>query len=289
MKKAFVYIILAGVLWGTSGLFVNHLAPIGFSSLQMTAVRGIVSTLCLALYLFLKDKNLFKITKHQLLLTSLSGFGMFGTAASYYASMQASSVSTAVVLMYTAPIYITIYSVMFFGEKMTPLKTLAITLMLIGCGLVSGIVGGFKFSIAGILLGFLSGIAYGAYNIFTKMEMREDINPLTATFYCFFFMMLSAVVTSNPPQFISIIASDPVKIIPLFIFMGLCTAVTPYFLYTLALKKLPAGTASALGIVEPMAATLYSVVFLHEPLSLPSLCGIILILGSVFLLSRSKE
>ena len=104
--KAFFYIILAGVLWGTSGIFVHFLAPFGLSSLQMTSIRGTVSSVAMALYVLISDKSLFKANLKQTLLYIASGFFQFLTATSYYASMQATSVSTAVVLMYTAPIIV---------------------------------------------------------------------------------------------------------------------------------------------------------------------------------------
>ena len=85
------------------------------------------------------------------------------------------------------------------------------------------------------------------------------------------------------------IAIAPNITLPLIIGMGLLTCISPYFLYTLALKKIPAGTATSLGIIEPMAATLFSVMLFSEPLSKASLCGIVLILGAVFMLSKSDE
>ena len=74
---------------------------------------------------------------------------------------------------------------------------------------------------------------------------------------------------------------------PLLIGMGICTCVIPYFLYALSMKELSAGTASALGIIEPMAATVYSVVLFREKLDAFSGAGIVLILASVFLLGKA--
>ena len=45
-KRAFTFVILASILWGTSGLFVYALSPLGFTSAQMTFARGSVSFLC---------------------------------------------------------------------------------------------------------------------------------------------------------------------------------------------------------------------------------------------------
>jgi D-glycero-D-manno-heptose 1,7-bisphosphate phosphatase len=57
----------------------------------------------------------------------------------------------------------------------------------------------------------------------------------------------------------------------------------------MALRDVPAGTASALSIVEPMSATVFSVAFLNEKMTVPAVCGIVLILLAVFLLSREDD
>ena len=56
-----LYIILAGVLWGTSGIFVHYLAPLGFTSYQMTATRAIVSFLCILTYVLCRNRSLLRI------------------------------------------------------------------------------------------------------------------------------------------------------------------------------------------------------------------------------------
>lgn len=290
MKKiAFTQIIAAGILWGTSGIFVHYLAPYGFTSLQMTFLRSVVSCLCMSLYILACDPKLFKISLKELLLFAGSGISFFLTASCYYYSMQATSISTAVVLMYTAPVFVMIYSVLFLKEKLTWVKSIAVFCMIMGCGLVSGIIGGIEFDIVGIMVGFLSGIAYSAYNIFTKIEMRNGSNPLLATLYCFFFAAIMGAFICEIDKIPQCISSSVQITLPLVVGLGIFTCITPYFLYTLAMKKIPAGTATSLGIIEPMAATLFSVILFNETLKLSSVCGIILILGAVFLLSKSED
>ena len=286
--KAFIYIILAGICWGTSGLFVNALSSYGFSAVQIIAARSVVSAIVMTLYVAIRDKKLFCVSKKELLCYFFAGLGILLTGTLYFVSMQMTSVSTAVVLMYTEPIFVMIYSVLFFGEKLNPLKLISVIGMMIGCCLVSGIVGGIEFNALGIAIGLGSGIAYSAYNIVTKIEMRKGYNPISATTYCFIFMCLLALVISNPPQMAGFAASNPIPVIPLMIGIGIIACVLPYFLYTLALRDLPVGTASSLSIVEPMAATIFSVTILGESLVTSSLIGIVLIIGSVFLLGKSE-
>lgn len=287
-RKSFLYIILAGILWGTSGLFVHMLAPAGLSSIQITSIRGTVAAICMVVYVLFYDRKLFRVTAKELLLYACSGVSIFLTSSSYFYSLQASSVATAVVLMYTAPVFVMIYSVSFMGEKITRNKLISLLLMMLGSCLVSGIIGGFKYSTLGIIFGFVAGLAYSAYNVFTKVQMRNKCNPISASMYSFIFMSLSSLIMANPMEIAEITVARPDSII-FMIGCGICTCVLPYFLYTVALKYLPVGTASALGIIEPMAATVFSVLILGESLSIYTLCGVILILTAVYILSKSRE
>ncbi len=290
MKRNSIFLIcLAGVLWGTSGLFVNFLAPMGFTTMQMVCMRGTVAAISMVLYVLFFNKSLFKITGKQLLFSLGSGISMFGTGAAYYAAIRASSVSTAVILMYTAPVFVMAYSVAFLGERLTKKKFLAVLFMLVGCALVSGIIGGMTLNLSGILLGLLSGVAYSAYNIFTKLQMRRNDNPVTSTMYCFLVMAILTLIFANPVELVNTGVKSGAMVLPLGIGIGICTSVLPYFLYTVSLKYLPVGTASALGTVEPMAATVFSVAILGETLQIPALIGIVLIIGSVVLLSKNES
>ncbi len=287
MKKlGLLYIILASTLWGTSGLFVDRLAPFGVTSLQMTFIRGFVSLLCMGIFALIADRNLFKTNLKEVLFFAGSGLSFYLTASCYFQSIQMTSVSTAVILMYTAPIYVMIYSVAFLGEKLTKLKTVGVVGMLLGCCLISGIVGGLKFNAVGIAIGFLSGITYASYNILTKIEMQKGINPVKANLYCFFFSVPAGLLFSKPAGIIDCIGKNPTTVILLCVGVGVFTCILPYLFYTLGLKELPAGTASSLGILEPLAATILSVIVLGEKLSIHSIIGIVLILGSVFILSK---
>ena len=275
-RKALLYIITAGVLWGTSGIFFNLLKPMGYTPIQMTAMRGVVAAIFMIAYVVIKNKELFKISLKELIFFGLSGLSIFGTAVCYFASIEASTVSTAVVLMYTAPVFVTFYSVLFFRENMTVIKLISIFFIIVGSVLVSGVLNDMMFSLWGVVLGLLAGVMYSIYNILAKYEMIMDMNPVSASMYSFIFMGAVAFAFCNPVSFVKITAENSLKAIPLIIGIGVVTCVIPYFLYTSAMKYLPAGTVSSLGIIEPMSATIISIMFLNEKLSLIPAIGIVL-------------
>lgn len=285
--KSFIYIVIAGLLWGTSGLFAHVMTPYGFTSLQITAVRGAVSFFGMLIFVLIRDRSLFKIRLKNVIYYIACGVCLYLTASLYFTSMQMTSVATAVVLMYTAPIYVVVISVSFLGERLTKWKTVSVIAMLIGCVFVSGILNGLSLDLWGILIGVGSGISYAGYNIATKLAIQKGEHPLRLSLYGFLTMSLIACVVTPPWEIVSVAAKAPFETVPLCIGIGIVTFILPYILYTMALGTLPAGTASALSIVEPMAATVFSMIFLSQPVDFVAWIGIVLIVGATVMLSRS--
>lgn len=288
-KTAFLYIILAGIGWGTSGIFLKNLVSYGFTPMQTTTVRAVVAAIAFALYVLLTDRKSFKIIPKELLLFALGGAAIYGTAAFYFSAIEASSASTAVVLMYTAPVIVMVFSVLFLGEKFSVSKLVSVVLVTVGCALVSGIIGGLKFSVFGIVLGLLAGIAYSSYNLITRIQMMRGMSSTSSTLYGFIFMAVLSLVLTNPAETLEIALNSSPKALLWILGIGVVTCVLPYLFYTLALKYIPAGTASTMAVIEPVAATLFSVVIFGEKLDLTSIIGIMMILSAVILLSKSEK
>lgn len=288
-KNGLIYITIAGLLWGTSGIFVNFLTPYGLSPMQITGARGTFALIAIGLYLVIFARDLFKAKWSHLPLFALSGLMMYVTSGFYYISINETSMATSVILMYTAPVYVIIFSVLFLGEKLSFTKIISILGVICGCALVSGVVGGMKFNLLGVVMGLASGITYSIYNIIVKVEMSKKANAFTATFYCYVFMALFSWIVTPPSGFIPVISREPLKIIILMAGLGIFTSCLPYFLYTLGLKTMPAGVAASLGVLEPLAATVYGVLFFNEELGIFNIIGIVLIVASVITLGKIKE
>ena len=286
--KAFIYIILADMLWASSTIFIYFLAPYGFSSLQLTAVRAVVSFAFMAIYALIKDKSAFKISLKNLLVCFGVGACLFVTAAAYYIAMDLTSTATAVVIMYMSPIYVMLFSVLFFKEKFSATKLCALALVIGGSVFVSGIIGGgLSFDPLGIFFAVLSGLTLAGYNIFTKIASEHKCKALSTTLYGFMFMAILATVFGDPVNTVVLAAKEPIITVPLLIGIGICTCVVPYFLYNIAVDRIPVGTCAALAVVDPMAATVYSL-FLGETLTVYCVIGIVMILSAVVLLGLEE-
>ena len=287
-KKAFVLIILAGLFWGMSGIFVNLLSEYGFTPIQLVATRATVSFLLIGAFTLIKDKKALATSSSNILIFLGLALTLFFSMFLYYSAMVRTSVCTAVILLNLHPIYVTAVSSVLYRERITAVKIGAIAVMLVGCSLVSGILGGITLDAMGLLLGVLSGVSYASYVLLVKYYNRKEIANTTANVYTFMFMTVVAVAVCRPLKLVDIAVSNAFPAIPLLVLLGICTSVIPFVLNGIALRDLSAGTVSALSIVEPLSATIYSVVFFSEPMDLFKTLGVVMMLGAVVFLGLDE-
>ena len=283
-------ILLAGCFWGSMGIFVRRLTDYGFSSIQIVAIRVTLAALIFCMLLLIKDPSGFRISVKDIPLFLGLGFGsiLFFTVC-YFTAITMMPLSTAAILLYTSPIWIMLMSVLFFREKLTGRKLLALALAFAGCVLVSG-VSGEGMTLPGLLVGLGSGIGYGLYSILGTVALRR-YSPYTVTTYTFAFAALGAWLICRPADMLAKFAAAPnLPGLVFFCFLtALVTAVIPFLAYTLGLRTVEASRAGILATVEPLVATLIGVAVFSEPLTLLSGLGILLILAAVVLLNGKTE
>ncbi len=283
-------ILLAGCFWGSMGIFVRRLTDYGFSSIQIVAIRVTLAALIFCILLFIKDPSGFRISVKDIPLFLGLGFGsiLFFTVC-YFTAITMMPLSTAAILLYTSPIWIMLMSVLFFREKLTGRKLLALVLAFAGCVLVSGI-SGEGMTLPGLLVGLGSGIGYGLYSILGTVALRR-YSPFTVTTYTFAFAALGSWLICRPAEMLAKFAAAPdLPGLVFFCFLtALVTAVIPFLAYTLGLQTVEASRAGILATVEPLVATLIGVAVFSEPLTLLSGLGMLLILAAVVLLNGKTE
>ena len=283
-------ILLAGCFWGSMGIFVRRLTDYGFSSIQIVAIRVTLAALIFCMLLLIKDPSGFRISVKDIPLFLGLGFGsiLFFTVC-YFTAITMMPLSTAAILLYTSPIWIMLMSVLFFREKLTGRKLLALVLAFAGCVLVSG-VSGEGMTLTGLLVGLGSGIGYGLYSILGTVALRR-YSPYTVTTYTFAFAALGAWLICRPAEMLAKFAAAPnlPGLVFFCVLTALVTAVIPFLAYTLGLRTVEASRAGILATVEPLVATLIGVAVFSEPLTLLSGLGILLILAAVVLLNGKTE
>ena len=140
--KAYLYIISAAVCWGLIGLFVRTLAAQGFNSMQIVALRSLAAAICVTLPLLRSGSAALRIRLRDLWLfvgTGICSLVFFNYC--YFNAMQQTSLAVAALLLYTAPVFVMLMSLVCFGEAFTRTKALALLLTFSGCTCVTGVFG----------------------------------------------------------------------------------------------------------------------------------------------------
>lgn len=283
--KPVLAVIGAGVLWGIINIFVKRLSAAGIDPLQISLIRMLIAAVCFSLFVLIKDKSKFIIHLKDIWMFACTGIVsivLFNTC--YFYTTIHSQASIAVVLLYTSPVFVMIFSAIFFKEKITPGKIAALILTFCGCVLVAGLIGGsVSISFIVLLTGIASGLFYALYSIFGEIALRK-YDTMTVTLWTFLFGLLGSLPLGKPAETIRILAEDPILIASAF-GIGILSTVLPYFLYTWGLARMETSKAAILVAVEPLVGCVIGMTLFHEPHNLMKIIGIILILASIVILN----
>ena len=288
-SKAVILVLLAGALWGSMGLFVRRLNAAGLYAMDIVQARMLSALLFVGLFMLLFARDQFRIRLRDLwcfLGTGIVSLLLFSLC--YFSGMQETSLSVMGVLLYTSPAIIMLLSVFLFHEKLTKKKLLALVMTFAGCCLVSGIGSDNSVSMKGLLLGLGAGFFYALYSIFSRYAIERGYGAWTITFYTFLFCMLADAPLAHWGQIAGAVASDG-SLILWMLATGFVTAFLAFGLYTKGLEGMESSKAGILASTEPVVGTLFGVFVFHEPLTLPGIAGILLVLGGIVVLSGKKR
>ena len=276
-------VLVAAALWGGIGLFVRALTEGGLTSAQMTATRLMTTAVVLFFYLLVTDRKKLKIYVKDLGWFAANGiFSICFFNTCYTTCIQLSSMATAAVLLYTAPMFVMLLSVIVFKEKLTGKKVICLVLAFLGCALVSGLADGkMTVTMVGLLAGLGAGIGYALYSIFSGILIKKYA-PLTNIFYTFSIAAVVSFATADMGTAFQIYSAN-IQVLLINLLAGFLTCALPYVLYTGALKKLMPSRASLLASIEPVVAAILGFLVFHEKLTLWGYLGVVLVLVAVLL------
>lgn len=290
MKKfADIFVLLAGVLWGLVGPFVTNLNVLGISSLHISALRWIFSAVFMFIIVLIFDRKLVKIHIKDIWLFVCTGIiCIFLSSTLYFATIPLATVAVANILMYTSPVWIMIFSIIFFAEKLTLKKIIVLLLAFLGCILVTGALdpGGFSITPLGLVTGLASGLFYGLYSIFGKLALKK-YDSITVTLYTAVFAGLAALFMPGLCDTLPLITQSREIALNLAAIIFVCTIAT-YTLYTLGLKLSSATRASIFACVEPVTSAVVGTLVLQQPFSAFQFVGIIFVLAAGILLQKNN-
>lgn len=284
-KLPSILILSAAFLWGLTGIFVRTLNASGLDNMQLLFFRSVITCLTLFVYLFITDKSKLKIAIRDIwyfIGTGIFSFALFGFC--YFYTIQNASMSLAAMLLYTSPFFVMVMAAIFFREKITAAKLLALMTAAIGCVMICGTDKNTNISPFIIFTGLSSGFCYALYSIFGRVALKK-YSSATVTVYTFFFAALASMFLVDFPKIYEVSTENPNTLLLAIIFAYI-SAFFPYILYTQGLKNTEPGKAAVMATFEAVVASVAGILVFNETLTVVAAMGIALVLFSVFLLNR---
>lgn len=276
--KGYGEIIIAAVLWSLAGIFAKQIH--GMSAQSIIFYRVVFALVIFFIFILISGNLRIIELKDKKIYLLLFGILQAGTMLTFFISLLKGSVSIAVLLLYTAPVYITILSPWLLKEKSTKKGIIALVLSILGILFIVD-PGNLDLAPIGILAGIASGIIY-AFQIMISKYASSTYSGYAQAFWSFPVAIIILLPAGTAP--FNVVIDNLGYLILLAIFPTIL-AVSLYFN---GLKKVNAHSASIVGLIEPLSAIILSVLILHEQISILEIIGGALILAGVSLVTRDE-
>ena len=284
-------VMIAGCLWGCTGLFVGGINAAGIAAMEIVELRGILTALLMLPIMLVMDPKLLRIRLKDLWCFIGSGvLSVLFFNFCYYTTIRTSGMAIAAVLLYTSPIFVMLLSLWLFRDRLTVRGVVALLLTVGGCVLVSGVLtDGGTFTAGGLLLGIGAGFGYALYSIFSRYAIQRGYHPMTITFYTFLLSAVGGVFFTDFKLIVTASAENGLGLwLPLVGYVMVGT-VGAYLMYTAGLRYIDNSKAAVMAAVEPACATLLQIVVLRVLPDAFTMVGIVLVLAAIVLLNLETK
>jgi drug/metabolite transporter (DMT)-like permease len=284
------------VVWSWTGVLVAYLLrnhPI--APMTLAFWRDLSSACILVAVLAVVRPAALRVERRDVGFLLLAGGALVLLNATWTLSTGWNGAAISTVLAYASPSITALLARVLFGERLGPVRLVALAASFVGCILVARADDPARWTLngPGIVAGLLSAVAFAGFSVAGKMASRRGIDPWTLTAYTF--VIAAAVLlpiawavlpASGPAR--SLVSLGPAWRGWLLLLLLVGPTLGGYGLYTVSLGYLPAATANIIASLEPILTAIWASSLLGEALGAPELLGGALIVGSVVFLQLER-
>jgi len=286
--KGYIFVAWAAILWASSGVAGKWMMREGLGLMELVQFRASFATLLLGIWLLAKRRDLLRLQLRDLPVLAILGFLMALNNATYFYAIGKIQVGAAILLQYMAPVFVAVYAMAFWSERITVPKSLALVSALAGCYLV---VGGYnlellKLNKQGLVGGVAAALCFSAYTLLSERGMHRH-DPWTVLFYA---MLTSAIFwhVVVPPGGYAKIFVDLTRLLGI-LWVAVMGTVLPFALYLLGINYLRSTRAIVTATLEPISAGLISFLILGEVMEGLQVIGGLLVIAAIVILQVDRE
>jgi drug/metabolite transporter, DME family len=287
----YIYIALAAIFWGMSAslgraAFTERLLPgsgiRNISPLILSQARTTFSCV-IVLFALLIRRGWRQLRLPWRDLLRVVVLGLAGVAASnyfYYLAIQRTNVATAIIVQYTAPVWVLLYMVVRGAERATISKMASVLLAITGIALVIGLFGAGRLQLdaLGLTAAIIAAFSFTFYNIgghhiLSKYD-RWIVLLFTTMSASFFWTIV------NPPTKIAAAHYSSTAWLFLLIF-AMLSVLLPFSFYFAGLQHLEPTKAIVASCLEPVFTILIAAIALKEVVRPLQAVGIAMVLCAI--------
>ena len=266
-NRAMLLMVITAAMWSLGGIFIKL---ISWSPFLIAGIRSGISGSIMAMYMAATHTH-FKLNRYSV----LAGVGLAFSATLFTIANKLTTAANAIVLQYTAPIFILIISAIFFKQKMQKRDVLVV------CITMGGMVLFFLDQLSpgnmlGNLFGILAGIFLAQMFVMVGRGGDDDATRMSGIMIAHVLTLLIGLPIGIP-QTTEIAAIEIVYVIILGVFqLGI-----PYVLYGVASRDCPPLACSLIGMLEPLLNPVWVAIFIGEVPGPFALVGAVIIIATV--------
>lgn len=285
--KGYPFIGAAVFLWGTQGSFGKIVMDAGVGPVTLAAGRISFGAMAFLLLILLHPAESLRIRKGDFPYFVVFGLATVGLLhGSFNLAIYHTGVGTASILLYTAPAFVTVLSIFFFGETPTLRRIIALLVTLAGCVAITSAVDTLLFNRIGVLFGLLAGFAYGLWNVLNKKGLVR-YSPAVLNFYS---MLVGGIVLLIASFQIS--GSEMFRLSPgiwgAMVLMAIAHSFLPNSFYVKALHYMRPSRASIMANGELIISVLLAWILFREPFTLLKTAGFVLVTAGIILIATEE-
>lgn len=287
--RGYVFLMGAVLFWGGSASLAKFLFTTRFDTLIIVQTRSSLSFFLLVLYFLLKDRSVFRIDRKDLWGFTLTGIiGIALTNFSYYYTVKESTVATAILIQYTAPVLVMVYAVLVSREEtLDGIKVIALVLSLAGCffAVSGGDVSAFNLRGWSAASGIASSVSY-AFMLLMSKYLLKKYSVWTMLLYAFGISTVFWLLINTPWA----ILEKGYSAADWGILWGFAVVsiLIPHSLFASGLKLLDASTVGIVTTMEPVVAIVVAYFALGESMGGIQILGGMSVLAAIVLLQAME-
>lgn len=283
-QKGVLLAILTPVLWGIMSLPIRTLNEYGISGRDLAFFRCAVSGSGLFLFNFITDRKVLRIDLKGIFLCLCYGCFCYGVSFTAYAfAVERIPVAVAMVLMFLCPVWVSLFNLIIFKEKLQPVNTVSILICLVGAVLVSDVlsVEGTGLDVLGIICAIVNGLGAGLQLIIPRYFDKE-YNKNTFVVYGFIGSACMLAFMTNFDVVAQAVAVDAGRVLPNLIMLSLVCTLIANYVFVMAASYINSTLVSILSALEVVVGSLIGLVVYKETMSLPQSIGaVIIVIGAL--------